>query len=306
MRKTLTIHNVTWHHIEKTSAKDIQYLAEEFHFHPLDLQDCYSVSQRPKIDTYPNYLFLVFHFPLYDQKRNRIRAYELNVFIGKGYLITLTQDVIPLLAEYFSELQEKGKREPKLDRLKNSPGYLLYKVLDLLFGNVVRVLDTMSQMIVDTEEEVYSDETKQAAKDIGIVRRNVMNLRRHIQPQVGMLGQLVNMNASFLPKTLSVYFDDVHDNLERMWSMIETYKENIDGLHNTNESLINQKTSEVVKLLTIISVAFLPLTLLTGIYGMNITGLPYAEHPGAIFLFFGIALLFVGAIIYFSRRKDLI
>ncbi|MFA6512167.1 MAG: magnesium transporter CorA family protein [Patescibacteria group bacterium] len=306
MHRELSIHNVTWHYIEKTSAKDIQYLAEHFKFHPLDLQDCYDVSQRPKIDTYPSYLFLVFHFPYYDQKYRRIRAHELNVFVGKGYVITLSHEPIPLLAEYFQEVQEKSAKKPKHDKLKNTSGYMLYKILDLLFGNTARLLDTMSQLIIDVEEEVYSDNTKHAAKDLGIIRRNIMNLRRHTQPQVRMLGQLVALRTTFMPHTLSVYFDDVHDNLERMWSSIETYRENIDGLHNTNESLINQKTSEVVKLLTLISVGFLPLTLLSGIYGMNIEGLPFANHPGAFMLFFGVALIFIGGLIHFSRRKDLI
>lgn len=306
MRRELTINNITWQNIEKTSAKDIQYLAEHFKFHPLDLQDCYDTSQRPKIDVYPSYLFIVFHFPYYDPKRRRVYAQELNVFVGRGYLVTLANEPIPLLTEYFQELMEKSGRKPKFDRLKNSSGYLLYKILDLLFGNSARILDTLNQLIVDAEEEVYSDDTKEAAKNIGIIRRNIMNLRRLMQPQVRIVGQLVTIDRPFLSKALAVYFDDIHDILERMWSGIETYKENIDGLHNTNESLINQKTSEVVKLLTLISVAFLPLTLLTGIYGMNIKGLPFVDHPSGVFLFFGVALILVGALIQFSRRKDLI
>lgn len=304
MRRELSIHNIVWHYIENTSAKDVQFLAEHFRFHPLDLQDCYELSQWPKLDQYPNYFFIVFHLPHYDQKTRRIRFHELNVFIGRNYLITLTPEPIPLLNEYFQELTEKSARKPKHDKLKNTTGYLLYKILDLLFDNSAHVLDTLNQMILETEEDVYSDRVKHAAREIGVIHRNIMNLRRILKPQVRIFRQIAIAHPAFIPPTLSVYFDDVQDTLERMWSAVTTYKENVEGLHNTNESLINQQTGQVVKILTLIQALSVPGLLLTGFYGMNLEGLPFINHSDWIVLFLIATTFLIGIYIYYSYRKD--
>jgi len=304
--KSATIYNLKWIHISAISDEDIGYLEQRFRFHPLDIRDCREGVQRPKLDIYPNYLFMIFHFPVFNPEIRRVTSVPLNVFLGKKFIITLTSEPNDVLESYFSRLRKKTKRTFKYDQLKNSSGYLLYKILDILYHKSLPVINDIGRFLPDVEEEVFSNRNKEATTDLAIIRRNILNLRRVLEPQLFMVGKLVDFKSSLIDDKLSVYFDDVHDYLENIWAALENYSDTIDGLYNTNESLTNQKTNEVIKTLTIISVALLPMTLVSSIYGMNVEGLPFANHPIGLWLIFLVMGIIVAGSIYFARRNNMI
>ena len=304
--KTLKIHRLKWINISSLSGEDVKYLEKKFRFHPLDLKDCLEGVQQPKMDVYRNYLFMIFHFPVFDSEKQRVSIRSLNVFLGKNFLITITSDSDELLGDLFSKMRKTAKRAIRHDPFKNNAGYLLYKIIDSRYHKSLPVINEMAHYLNEVEEEVYSNRNKEATANLAIIRRNILNLRSILEPQLKMVDKLVNIKNPALSDKLPVYFDDVHDYLANMWSALENYRDTIDSLYNTNESFINQKTNEVIKTLTIISVALLPMTLIASIYGMNVEGLPFAEHPIGLWLVFLLMAGIVFGTIYFARKNDII
>ncbi len=304
--KVAQVYRLKWIHISPIVKEDIGYLEQYFRFHPLDLRDCREGVQRPKLDVYRQYLFMIFHFPTFNEETRRVGITSTNVFLGKNYLITLSNEPDEILENYFEKLRKKSPRKFKYDALKNSSAYLLYKILDVRYRKSLPAINDVGRYLPEVEEEVYSNNNKDATQNLAIIRRNILNLRRIIEPQMKMVDRLVHMKSPLVSDKLSVYYDDVHDYLENMWAALENYRDTIDGLYSTNESLITQKTNEVIKTLTIISVALLPMTLVASIYGMNVDGLPFADHPIGLWLIFVVMGGIVAGSIYFAKRNNMI
>ena len=304
--KSIKMKRLRWIYISPITRKDIVYLEKNFNFHPLDLKDCREGVQRPKLDIYKDYLFMIFHFPVFDKQTRRVGVKSLNIFMGNNFIITLTNNKIKFLDEYYAKLEGLVKRHLPFDPLKNNSSYMLYKIIDKLYHKDLPVINEIGYYLREVEEEVYSDKNKSATKNLAIIRRNVLNLRRLLEPQLKMVDRLVNMKTSLISERLSVYYDDVHDYLENMWAVLESYRDTLDSLYNSNESLINQKTNEVIKILTIISVALLPMTLVASIYGMNVEGLPFADHPIGLWVIFLLMGAMVGVSIYIAKKNNMI
>jgi magnesium transporter len=303
--ETIRFRNLQWIFIEQTSYRDVEFLEEHYPFHPLDLKDCIGVTQRPKIDIYEDYIFLVFHFPQYDREQQRIRIQELNVFVGADYIITLTNEPIPALADYFREYGKKVDRSPEPNELQNSSGYLLYKILDCLFTSSFPIVDILGERLSSAEEEVFNESKKNAAVELSFVRRNILIYQRLLEPQLHVIDRLVQLRKSFLKPELSVYFDDVHDGLERTWSILNTYKDILQGLDRTNEAISSQRLNDLIRTLTVISVITIIPTMMINIYSMNIK-LPFASHPKIFYIL--TALFFIIMFITYSvlhRRRRL-
>ncbi|MFH0852905.1 MAG: magnesium transporter CorA family protein [bacterium] len=293
-----------WVYIEQTTYKDVEYLEENYHFHPLDLKDCIGITQRPKIDIYEDYLFVVLHFPQYDREQRRIRIQELNVFIGPEYIITLTNQPNHGLAEYFNEYKKKIKRNPEYNILQNSSGYLLYKILDQMFGASQPVIDIIGERLSISEEEVFRENKRGATMDLSVVRRNILTYQRLLEPQLRVIDKLVKIDKEFISPELSVYFDDIHDGLERTWSILNGYKDTVAGLDRTNETLISQRLNDIIKTLTVISVITIVPGLIINFFGMNID-LPFADRPKAFFLISSLLVFIMVITYYFLKRKKL-
>ncbi len=298
----IKIGNLTWVDIKNPTSKEIDYLKKNFNFHILNLDDCLSIFQRPKIDEYPDHLFIVLHFPVFDFKKRILKSSEIDIFISKDYLITLHDGNLNPLNILFEDCL-KNKKEC-ITIFKKGSGYLLYKVIDKLTDNCFPILDKIAFKIERIEDQIFKGQTRKMVEEISIVKRNILNYRKIIKPQRAVIADLESDNKEFLPSKLDVYFDDILDHFEKIWYTLENYKELIDGLQETNESLITHKINDVMKILTIFSVIFLPLTLLSGIYGMNLKSLPLAEHSLSfwIILIFMLVMVF-GMLYYFKKKK---
>jgi len=304
--KIATMERMRWVNISPITEKDIGYLGKEFHFHPLDLADCREGSQRSKLDVYRWYLFMILHFPIFDKETRRVGFRSLNVFVGRNYLVTATNDTINRLNDYFQKTEKRIEGQSGKDPLRGSSSFLLYKIIDMLYRRTLPVINEIGHYLSTTEEEIFSGHNKEATADLAIVRRNILNLRRILEPQLKMVDRLVNMKTVVHSEKLSVYYDDVHDYMENMWSILGNYQDTVNGLYSTNESMVNQKTNEVIKILTLISVALLPMTLIASIYGMNVEGLPFADHPIGLWIIFLLMVGIVWAAIYIAKKNRLI
>jgi len=305
MHQTIEHKKYVWHVFDASDDTTVPFLQKEFDFHELDYEDIEGGTQQPKTDFYKDYLFMVLHFPDYDQEEKRIHVFEMDVFLGKDYLVTIAKGKNKRLETLFEKLS--NEEAARMEYMEDGPAFLLYEIVDMLTEACWPVVRKMSQQISDIEEDIYSEDMrKRTVWNIALVKRNLIRLKRIISPQLVVVMTLVKSDNPYLKKELSVYFDDINDTLMRIQSITESHIDVMNSLHNVSESLISQRTNEVIKVLTIFSVGLLPLTLLSGIYGMNIEGLPYAHTPAIVWAIFGgIFALILITIIFFRRKGSL-
>jgi magnesium transporter len=259
---------LTWVHLDAPRPDEAYALAERFGWHPLDLEDVLSKRQRPKIDEYPEYLFAVLHFPIYDKTIGRLNAAELDLFLGPDYLVTLPSvELLPIAALFRRCQEDEALRESLFGK---GSGYLLYHVLDDLFDYCFPILDKIGHKLDSLEDDIFEGRSEEVVRDISNAKQEIISYRKIIKPERSTLRVLERHVERFLPEELDLYFDDLVDAAERIWDLLDNYKEVVEALEATNESAISHRQNAVLRLLTIISVTMLPLTLLTGLFGMNV------------------------------------
>jgi magnesium transporter len=263
----LSADGLTWVHGERPDSLEVAYLAERFGFHELDMEDVLSKRQRPKIDEYPEYLFVVLHFPFYDKAVRRLNAAELDVFVGQDFLITLPNTELLPVTHLFRRCEEDPELRAELFR---GSGYLLYHVLDDLFDYCFPILDKIGAKLDAIEPSIFEERSEEVVRDISNAKQEIIAYRKIIKPERSTLRMLERSTQRFLPEELDIYFDDIVDAAERIWDLLDNYKEVIEGLESTNESFISHNQQYRLQLLTVVTVILLPLTLLASIFGMNV------------------------------------
>ena len=299
--ETVTYGKVTWTNIEKPTPEDIEVLRRNYSFHPLDLEDCLSKIERPKIDEYEDYLFIVMHFPVYDADKHVSRPSEVDFFIGSGYLVTVHDGILKPIYQLFDDCQRYERTRVK--HMGREAGRLLYSVIDALVDCCFPVLDKVDSNIQVIEDEVFTEDVmRRIVQAISILRRDIIALRRIIKPQIAIVANLEQKDRPFIREELDVYFGDIVDHLNKAWDILEDHREVVEGLSETSDSVISYRINEVMRILTVISVVLLPLTLLSGIYGMNIY-LPLARHPLSFIFVTGLMILVAGGMLFYFKRR---
>jgi magnesium transporter len=265
----VSANGLTWIHIDEPGVAEAAYLVEQFpQFHELDIEDVLSKRQRPKIDEYPDYLFVVLHFPFYDKNVQRLNAAELDVFLGQDFLITLPNVELLPVTYLFRRCEDDAERRDEL--FSKGSGYLLYHVLDDLFDYCFPILDKIGTKLDSIEDEIFEGRSEDVVRDISNAKQEIIAYRKIIKPERATVRVLERHTERFLPEDLELYFDDIVDAAERVWDLLDNYKEVIEGLESTNEAFISHRQNDVLRLLTIISVTLLPLTLIASVFGMNV------------------------------------
>ena len=307
--ESVTWGNLTWVNIEGPTEQETEYLAQKYHFHPLDLDDCLSRIQRPKIDEYKDYLFLVFHFPVFNIEAHVTTPSQLSVFIGENYLITLHKGELKPLVKLFRECQVD--EESQQEYFSKGPGYLLYRLIDRLVDYCLPILSKVGDNIEDVEDRIFSDQMSGAVREISIIRRDIISFRRIIWPMRAVIGSLEPKIRRFitldkLDKTkmdMAVYFGDIIDHVDKIWDTLDEYKEVIEGLNYTHDSLATNRTNEVMRILTVIATILLPITVVASIFGMNIPLGLFRDSPYSALYVSLICLVIIGGMLYFFRRQ---
>jgi magnesium transporter len=284
--------DLRWINIERPGPLDRAWLEEHFEFHPLAYEDVASRNQRPKIDDFGDYLFIVLQFPIFDKKVGRLNAGELDIFIGPDFLITLPNEPLPPVEYLFERCRSSAEARDQL--FSRGLGYLLYKIVDDSIDYCFPMLRKMGNKLDRVEEEIFEEEAgEDIVRDISNVKQEIINFRKIIRPQRQVLRDLERIKRRFLAEDHELYFDDVVDASERIWDMLENYKEVVEALEETNESVITHRLNNILRILTVFSVVFLPLTLISGIWGMN-TRVP---GEGSIEAFWIIIVVIVGLLV---------
>jgi magnesium transporter len=288
-----------WINIERPRPADRAWLEEHFDFHALDYEDVFSRNQRPKVDEYDDYLFVVLHFPVYDKQIGRLNAAELDVFVGPDYIITLPNEPIPALEYLFERCRTRAELRDTL--FARGPGYVLYKVVDDCVDASFPMLRKMGNKLERLEEEVFEGRSEEIVRDLSNVKQEIINFRRVVRPQRQALRDL-ERTRRYVPEDLEIYFDDILDASERIWDVLENFKEVVEALETTNEAVLSHRLNDTFRILTAISVIVLPLTLIASIWGMN-SRVPGEQTTAGFWIVIGVMVaVLVGSVALFRRR----
>ncbi len=299
----LEAHGLTWIHVERPTTVDAHQLAERFGWHALDIEDVLSKRQRPKIDEYDeeHYLFGVLHFPVYDKAVQRLNAGELDFFLGENYVVTIPNvELLPVTRLFNRCVEDVAFRDQLF--VKGS-GRLLYEVLDDLFDYCFPILDKIGHKLDLVEDEMFEGRSQEVVRDISNVKQEIISYRKIIKPERSTLRLLERRVEQFQPEELDLYFDDIVDAAERIWDLLDNYKEVVEALEDTNESVISHKQNDVLRVLTVFSVIVLPLTLISGIFGMNVAFPGEGTHE-AFWVVVGMMIATIAGLVTFFRLKD--
>ncbi|MDP4180350.1 MAG: magnesium transporter CorA family protein [Bacillota bacterium] len=302
--KDIKFNDLRWIDIVKPTNNEIERIGNEFDFHELLLEDCMTEHQRSKIDDYDDYCFIVLHLPRYKKSLIRLDSEEVDIFIGKNYVITLHEgELKPLTA--FSHLCST-KEEYRKEYMCEGSALLLYEIIKRLFDYCFPMLDKIGVIIDNINKDVFKDKSKSMLENISRTKMQIINYRMVIKPLRPVVMTLEKIIKKYLPEDKEIYFDDITDKIEQIWNMLENYKEVIESADDTLASLTNQRINNLMRTFTVVQVVTLPMVLVGGLFSMNVQGIPMHQYQGGFWIVFGMILIptgFIGALLAIKRNK---
>ena len=298
--ETVEYPGLRWIHIERPRPADQAWLEERFDFHPLDYEDIFSRNQRPKVDEYDDYLFCVLHFPRFDKRVGRLNAAEVDVFIGPDYIVTLPNEELRPVEFLFERC--RANEEAREQHFSKGSGYLLYRILDTCVDASFPMLRKMGNKLDRIEEDIFEGRSEDIVRDISNVKQEIINFRKIVRSQRATFRDLERNKARYIPDDLDIYFDDLNDAWERIWDMLETFKETVEALESTNESVLAHRGNQAFRVLAAFSAILLPLTLIASIWGMNVK-VPGEGDAAAFYIVIALMGVTLGAILYYFRKR---
>ncbi len=242
--------------------KDKEILSGTFGFHPLAIDDALEEAHVPKIDDWGKYLYIVLHSALAGEN-HEVNTLELDVFLGENYLVTHHDEEIEAVTRVWDNIQRDSRH------LRNGPDHLLYRVVDELVASYMPVVETLDQWIDQIEDQLFNYPKPEIVEQIFAVKRAVLHLRRMIGPQREVLNKMARDDYPTIDQQAQVYFRDVYDHLVRLYSIAENIRDLVSDTMDTYLSVLNNRMNEIMKTLTIITTLFMPITFITGFFGMN-------------------------------------
>jgi magnesium transporter len=299
---------VRWIDIENPTPVSVAYLRETFPFHEPDLEDVLDTLQRPKLDEYDDYLSLVLQFPVHSKLTRQTTSTEVDIFVGRDYVITLHDTRLKPLVRLFDTVEREPESREEI--FGGGAEYLLHSIIDQLLDYCIPITRRISQRIEQIDEMIFERNALRTIEEIAIVRRDIIATRRIIKPQVQVITVLDRRIRAFFNKgrgeeeeELEAYFGDLVDKINKIYDILDDAKEVVDALSATTDSLTSHRLNEVIKTLTIFSVIMLPLTLISSIYGMNVP-LPYQDNPVSFTLIMlSLGLIALLMLLFFRLRR---
>lgn len=287
---------VVWADVSDPTSKDFDELAEEFGFHPLSIEDCRNAHQRPKVEEYPGYYFIVLYEAelVGDDKDLELR--ELNIFLGKNYLVTVHSRPIRAI--------ETARRlwTEWTDRSDQGAGLLAYLLIDSIVDDYMPLLDVLSERMDDIEDKIFGEFQPEAIQDIFRVKKQLLFLRRTVTPLRDVFNTMLRREQPIFPRETHVYFQDVFDHVLRVADTIDNLRDMLGSTMDAYLSIQGNRMNQIMKRLTSISTVLMSATLVAGIYGMNFDFMP--ELKWRFGYVFALAwMLAIGLGLYFYLRK---
>ncbi|AEI45289.1 magnesium/cobalt transporter CorA [Paenibacillus mucilaginosus] len=274
--------------------EDLEMLQPLFHLHELAVEDVLTEEeQRPKIELYDTHYFIVFNSIRFDDEEIFLRA--LNIFLGRHYIITITRQKINEIRALKPVLWEEEVK---------APDEFLYHLIDLIIDNYTLVGDRIDAKIEKLEEEILMHTKKAHLNEIIGLRSEILWLKKVLNPQREVIATLGRKELKLISEPLKKYFGDIYENAVKISETFDTFRELMGNLREAYQSSLANRANEIMRVFTAITTIFMPLTFITGIYGMNVTYIPGADtHWGGLSIIFGMVFLGI-AMFWLFRKKD--
>lgn len=306
MIETIQHGTLKWQHITNPTEEEYDYLQNTYGFHDLDIEDCRGTNQRPKIDEYDNYYFIILHFPYFEKSSKFVRIREVKIFWGKDFIITIGK-AHWVVDKLFDEVKDDlSENDEDATEAMGSSDLLLYNILDRLMLESNTLVLRIGSEIDLINYDIFNKKARNIIESISVTRRNIILLNTTFKPQLRVLHMFESGGIKgFVDPTkvdMEDYWGDILDQYQKMFDLVEDDGELIEGLSKTFDSLQANKTNEIMRLLTIFSTVMLPLTVITGFVGMNIT-FPFATDVRAFWCILALmAAVTLLLVLFFKMR----
>ncbi len=291
---------ITWINIDGLQkVENIEKIGKHYNLHPLTLEDIANTEQRPKIEDFENYIYIVLRMLQYDQKENEITSEQLSVVLGSNLVISFQEN-------------EGDVFNPIRDRLRNDKGkirkmgadYLVYTLIDAVVDNYFTVLEKMGAKIEDIEDQLIANPQPATVQTIHNLKRQSIALRKSVWPLRELVNNLERCESGLIKETTDIYLRDVYDHTIQVIDSVETFRDTLAGMLDIYLSSVSNRMNEVMKVLTIIATIFIPLTLIAGIYGMNFAYMPELNSIwGYPLVLLSMVIITIGMLFYFRKKK---
>lgn len=291
---------VTWIDIQNPGKEDIDFLREKYSFHPLVMEELIPPIWRTKVEVFPGYLFLVLHYPIYNKELRETRPQEIDILVTHDTVVTSHyRSILPIKYLFDrSNLYPEGKQE----YMSDGAGHLLYYILNELWESSILKLTRINKRIDQIEEAIFKGQEAEMLKEISYSKADIIDFLRIVVPQGEIFESLSREGISFFGQELEPYFSHLMGHWSQVKNDLQSYKDTIRALEETNNSLLAFKTNEIVRILTLFSVIVLPIILLSNVFGMNLEH-PLLENPYNFWLVVGAMCLGTAGVIAFFRKK---
>lgn len=300
--QTLKTKALTWHHFFKPAAPDIEELRKNFSFHPLVLDELTKPTMRPKVDNYGDYLYLVLHFPIFDEKKRRTRAVECDFILTGQVLITASFEPLSPLDDLF----RKCSTERTCEELyaSRTPAHLFCAVVKELYAFALRELDHIERNINRIDSKVLSGRREeQLIEELSFVRRDIIDFRRSVKPQQATLESLLVQGAELYGPAIKPFLEGLVGEYMKVWNLMENHKEAVDALYDNNATVLTIKQNEAVRILSIMAFITFPLMLFAAIFSMNTKFTPILGSDYDFWVIIGIMIVATLLMFAFFKSK---
>lgn len=303
--KTIKHKHITWIDIEKPSKKDVKFLRDNFNFHPLILEEIQSSTLRAKVEEFPNYLYLVLHFPAYNKRIKENKPFEIDFLVTHTHIITShLNNSFTAFSEFLKKIEKDESSQKHF--MNQTTGHLLYYLINFLISSCIPSLDHISQKVDKIEGKIFRGQQREMVEEISLAKRDLLDFRRIIKPQKTILESLLRRGPLFFGEYLKPYFEDLIGSNDQLWNQLENDKETIESLAQTNDSLLSYKLNDTMRILTVFATLLLPATLVTGLFGMNIDNMPIVKSEFSFWVVILIIVVILNVFIIFFKKKRML
>ena len=291
--------SVTWINVNGVHEMDIiETLGKQFDIHPLTMEDIANTRQRPKLEDFDRYLYLMLKMPYYDDDSKRIRAEQISIILTSNCVISFQEQP----GDVFDPIRERLRNNKGRIR-KAGTDYLAYSLADAIVDNCFGILETVGERVEDMEEHLVTNPTPETLKDIHDLKREMILLRKAMWPLREVISALSRGESALIEEPTRAYLRDVYDHTIQVIDTIETFRDMVSGMLDIYLSSVSNRMNEVMKVLTIIATIFIPLTFIAGVYGMNFEWMPELKCRAAYPILWLVMLAVAGTMVIYFRRK---